>query len=180
MKAKNKYEIQVAKLSNKTHEYEFDLDDSFFELFDQNLINGGKLKANITLDKTDLLLTFTISIDGTVRLTCDRSLEEFDYPVSVTESILMKYGPEEAELDDNVYQITPNTQTVNLAQHMFDFIGLSIPMKKLHPRFRTDEYEASDNDVLVYSSGAKTTGEGNSDEDDDENDPRWDVLKNLN
>jgi uncharacterized metal-binding protein YceD (DUF177 family) len=174
------YEIGIAKLSNKKHQYEFALNDDFFEAFGKEIILGGKLKADVELEKTESLLTFHFDIKGHVRLTCDRSLEEFDQPVDLQATFRIKYGEENAELDDDLWQITPNTQTIDISQHLFDYIGLSLPMKKLHPRFvEEDEEEDDDQDILIYTSRTDSaTGEDEDDEDD--TDPRWDALRNLN
>lgn len=182
MKKLKDYEIGIAKLSNRTHKYEFQLNDDFFEEFGKEIILGGKLKADVELDKTESLLTFRFDIKGYVRLTCDRSLEEFDHPVDVQATFRMRYGEEDAELDDDLWQITPNTQTIDIAQHLYDYIGLSLPMKKLHPRFveeEDEEEEENDQDILIYSSRTDSdTGEDEDDEDD--TDSRWDALRNLN
>ncbi|WP_242919343.1 YceD family protein [Pontibacter liquoris] len=179
------YEIGIAKLSDKTHTYAFELNDAFFELFGSELILGGNLLANVTLDKTETLLTFHFDIKGHVRLTCDRSLEEFDQPLEVQQTFRIKYGPENAELDDDLWQITSGTQSINIAQHLYDYIALSLPMKKLHPRFVQEmaEEEEDDNDILIYSSGTHSqAGDEDSEDgdDDDGTDPRWDALRNLN
>lgn len=181
MKKLKEYEIGIAKLSNKTHQYEFDMDDSFFALFGGEIILGGNMHADVELEKSETLLTLHFDIKGTVRLTCDRSLEEFDQPVDVQEDLIMKFGPEDKELDDNLWQIQTDTQQINVAQHLYDYIVLSLPMKKLHPRF-LEEDEDSEDDILIYSS--KHAGDAESDsengDDDDDIDPRWDALKNLN
>ncbi len=182
MKKLKDYEIGIAKLSNKVHTYEFEMDDSFFDLFETEIVSGGKLLANVTLDKTESLLTFNIDIKGTVRLTCDRSLDEFDYPVDVQEVFRVKYGDENMELSDDLWQITSGTQSINIAQHLYDYISLSLPMKKLHPRFlaELDEDEEEDeDDILIYSSRGESESE-DEDDDDEDTDPRWDALKNLN
>jgi uncharacterized protein len=176
------YEIGIAKLSNKKHSYEFVMDDSFFELFGAEIISGGKLLAKVELDKTESLLTFDINIQGYVRLTCDRSLDEFDHPVDLQEVFRVKYGDETMELDDDLWQITSGTQTINLAQHLYDYISLSLPMKKLHPRFveeLDDEEDDSEEDLLIYTSHSESDSE-DEDDDDEDTDPRWDALKNLN
>jgi uncharacterized protein len=174
------YNINLVNLADKRHEYDFDLDNSFFELFDQTLVNGGQLKAHVVLDKSPLLLNFEIHIQGEVNLTCDRSLETFDYPLDITETLLVKYGAQEMELDDNVLQIPHDSQSLNLAQHLFDYVGLAIPMKKLHPRFEVDEN--SDDDILIYSTAQDDADGAGSDSPEDEGpvDPRWDILKKLN
>ncbi|MDX5437965.1 MAG: DUF177 domain-containing protein [Pontibacter sp.] len=181
MKKLRDYEIGIAKLSNKKHVYEFVLNDDFFGEFGKEIILGGNLTARVELDKTESLLTFHFDIKGHVRLTCDRSLEEFDHPVDIEAKFRIKYGDENAELDDDLWQITPNTQSINIAQHLYDYIGLSLPMKKLHPRFveEDEDEEEDDRDILIYSS--RSDSDTDEDEDDeDDTDPRWDALRNLN
>lgn len=183
MKEIKKYDIHLTKLSNKTHEYEFELDDHFFELYSQQIMHGGNLKVHVVLDKSERLLNFTFHIVGTVRVTCDRSLDEFDYPMDIERNLLMRFGEEELELDENVFQILPETQFINLAQHFYDFIGLALPMKKLHPRYleeMEDEEEDADVDgLLIYSTGPADDEEGKDDDDDEEIDPRWAALKKI-
>ena len=180
MKKINAYDINLVNLKDKIHEYDFDLDKDFFALFEQNLMNGGSLQAHVVLDKSPLLLNFEFYINGTVNLNCDRSLEDFDYPIDIKENLLVKFGDQEIELDDNVLQIPQNTQNINIAQHLFDYIGLAIPMKKLHPRFAEEDNDNTDEDILIYST-AKNNGNADAENTPDEAvDPRWDILKNLN
>ncbi len=175
----NEFDIQIATLSNKVHEYDFVLDNDFFALFDQNLVNGGQLQAHVILDKTDLLLQFEFKITGSVNVTCDRSLDEFDYPVEIDELLLVRYGAVETELDDNVLQILPGTQSINIAQHLFDYVGLAIPMKKLHPRFYEVDEDPDAENILIYSSNGNAADSNDGPDDDETGDPRWDVLKKL-
>lgn len=174
----NEFDIQIATLSNKVHTYDFVLDNAFLALFDQNLVNGGHLNAHVVLDKTDLLLQFEFKITGTINLTCDRSLDEFDYPVEIDELLLVRYGAVETELDDNVWQILPGTQAINIAQHLFDYVVLAIPMKKLHPRFYEIDEDPDAEHILIYSSSVPKDDSSNSD-DDETADPRWDALKKI-
>ncbi|WP_347159007.1 YceD family protein [Pontibacter chitinilyticus] len=183
MKKLRDYEIGIANLSNKTHQFEFELNNEFFDYFGGEIIHGGKLVANVTLDKTETLLTFYFDIKGHVQLTCDRSLEEFEHPVAIQQVFRVRFGPEEAELDDDLWQITFDAQTINIAQHLYDYIVLSLPMKKLHPRFAAEQEEEDEdeNDILIYSS--QQQGDDADEDDGDDNndiDPRWDALRNLN
>ena len=180
MKALHHYDIGLAQLSNKQHEFQFELGNAFFELLDQNLVNGGNLKADVTLVKSELLLNFTFHIYGTVNLTCDRSLDTFDFPIDTTQTLHVRFGADEMELDENVFQIKHDAQKINIAQHLFDFIGLQIPIKKLKPEFQQEiDEDDSDNDILIYSSST-TPDEGSDDDDDDEPaDPRFAALKKI-
>lgn len=182
MKKLRDYEIGIAKLSNKKHSYEFELNDAFFDEFGKEIILGGNLIAQVEMDKSESLLTFHFDIKGTVQLICDRSLDEFEHPVDVQTTFRIRYGEEDAELDNDLWQITPNTQTINIAQHLYDYICLSLPMKKLHPRFveEDEEEEENDQDILIYSSRYDSDKADDDEDDEDDSDPRWDALKNLN
>ena len=181
MKALHTYDIGLVNLSNKKHEYDFELNDAFFNLFDQNMVNGGNLHAHVTLLKSELLLNFNFEIKGMVNLNCDRSLDTFDYPIDTHQTLHVRFGHEELELDDNVLQIKHDAQKINLAQHLFDYIGLAIPMKKLHPRFEAEDETAikdADENILIYTSS--TAGNDAEDDDDDTaTDPRWEALKKI-
>ncbi len=179
MKKDAQFDLPIARLSLKTHHFEYELGRDFFAEFDPKgeLIADGNLHADVELIKTDRLLTFNFFINGTVRLTCDRSLDEFDQPLTVENRLLVRYGDENKELDDDVLQITPDTQTLPLAQHLYDYIGLALPMKKLHPRFQNEADDEPDAATkLIFST--RPAGEGP--DDDEPADPRWAVLKNLN
>ena len=176
MKKNIEYDLAIARLADKTHHFAFELDREFFQQFDQQLIPDGNLHADVTLIKTDRLLTLNFDITGTVRLTCDRSLDEYDQEVETHDQLLVRYGDRELELDDNVLQITPDTQTLPLAQHLFDYIGLALPMKKLHPRFQNEPDDNPESETkLIF-----TTRQTGDDDDEEDDDPRWNALRNLN
>lgn len=176
MKKDTQYDLGLARLTSKTHHFAFELDRAFFEQFEQTLVQDGQLHADVELTKTDLLLTLDFHIAGTVRLICDRSLDEFDQPLDVHHQLLVRFGDREVELDEDVLQITPDTQILPIAQHLFDYIGLAIPMKKLHPRFQNEPDENPEADSkLIF-----TTKSDADPDDDDAIDPRWNALRNLN
>ena len=178
MKKDAQFNLPIAHLALKTHHFEYEMGRDFFAEFDPKgeLVTDGTLRADVELIKTDRLLTFNFHIAGTVRLTCDRSLDEFDQPLDLDRTLLVRYGDEAKELDDDVLQITPETQTLPLAQHLYDYIGLALPMKKLHPRFQNEPDDNPKAETkLIFST--RQTGEQN---DEDDEDPRWAALKSLN
>lgn len=121
------------------------------------------------------MIQVDFSIQGSIELECDRSLEEFDFPINVERSMIYKYGDEEKELSEDVYVIEKNTQTLNVADIIFEFIGLEVPMKKLHPKFQDDEDDDSEGSMIYFSEPEEDQNEQN-----EENiDPRWAALKNL-
>ena len=99
-------------------------------------------------------------ITGTIRLTCDRSLEEFDQPMGVTEKVIYKYGPVEQEMSEDVFMITKDTPSINVAQLIYEFILLAIPAKKIHPDYldEMDDDEFEEEGSLVYLSDEYESG----------------------
>ncbi|GJM28861.1 MAG: DNA-binding protein [Cyclobacteriaceae bacterium] len=164
-----KFVIDIYKLSSKVHHYEFDIDDTFFSHFEQDLVDAGSLIAKIELEKNDSFLVMEVKITGTVQLICDRSLDKFQYPLDEMRRVIFKYGDEEQELDHDVVMITSETQQINVGQYIFEFVGLAVPMKKLHPRFTESDEEFG---ALVYQSNK-------SQDSVLETDPRWSKLNEL-
>ena len=117
---------------------------------------------------------FCRKIKGEAKLICDRSLEPFDFPVDIDSRIMFKYGEEEAELSDEIIIISRDRVSLELGQYMYEFISLSIPIKKVHPKFQDGEDDEDDNEgKLIYTS------ETESSEEEKEVDPRWEILKKL-
>lgn len=178
MKAERDFDIHVFKLSNGVHEYQFKIEDSFFELFENEIASKGNLVVDILLDKTERMIQMEIKINGTVKLICDRSLDPFDEEIHSERNMIYKFGEEEQELSEDVMVIHPDTQIINIASILFEFILLEIPMKKLHPRFR-DELDDDDESevVAIYFSDEEESEEEQTEEEPI--DPRWEKLKNL-
>ncbi|WP_224996398.1 DUF177 domain-containing protein [Cesiribacter sp. SM1] len=178
------YDIDVYRLPNGEHLYEMPLNNEFFSLFDFGLLEKGTGTANIRLVKTETMITVTAEVEGAVELTCDRSLEEYPHPISLQEVLYIKYGEEEEPLEDDLLMITRNTQKINLAQFLYEIIGASLPMKKIHPDYRREDDDDEDDlseGTVVYSSGNEEEEDTEAGEENSEDnvDPRWQILKNL-
>ncbi|MEM7297844.1 MAG: DUF177 domain-containing protein [Bacteroidota bacterium] len=169
MKDLRQYRIDIFGLSNNTHEFDFSFNDEFFEAFESSLVSKGKGACDIELIKSDSMITLNFSIQGTIELECDRSLELFDYPINVNKELIYKYGDEEKELSDDVFVIPKGTQEIYISEFLYEAINLEVPMKKLHPKFQNDD----ESDEMIYSSHEE------KEENEDKVDPRWEALKKL-
>ncbi|MBL0742869.1 DUF177 domain-containing protein [Chryseolinea sp. Jin1] len=173
------YGINIVGLSNKEHHFDYEIGEAFFRKYGSDLLSEGAFHADVMLFKHETFLEAEFKIKGVAKLVCDRTLEPFDFPVLNTHKIVFKYGDADEEITDEIVIIHRDTATLELGQYIYEFIGLAIPLKKLHPRFK-DEEEAEDDDIegkIVYSSGSP---DDDSDDDNDEDiDPRWNILKKL-
>jgi DUF177 domain-containing protein len=176
VKALRTFDIQIFNLALGDHTFEFEIDETLFEAFDNEIVKKGSLKATIELRMSEALIEMNFQIEGSVELECDRSLDLFDYPLKFEKRMLYKLGDIEEELSEDVLVISRDTQTINVASLIFEFIGVEIPMKKLHPRFHDEAENLEEDEVgmLIFSSETDTEQEENPEPDE-----RWSALKNL-
>lgn len=180
------YRINIVGLSNKVHHFTFeDVGPDLFKEYGSDVLSEGKFQVEVSLDKRETFLEAGFNIRGTARLVCDRSLEPFDYPIHTRRKVVFKYGDQDEEITDEIMIIQRDTAWIELGQYIYEFIALSIPLKKLHPRFQDEAGEDDDNEGrIVYTSGGTDDDDtsGHTDEngkDNDDIDPRWNALKKL-
>ncbi len=171
------FDIDIIRLKEGEHVFPFEIGGEFLGYFEGNEIApNGSLQVKVTLLKQASVIEAWFDISGTVGLTCDRSLEIYDEVIEVKERVLYKYGPEEKELSEEIFIITNDTASINVAQLIYEFILLAVPFKRIHPNYRKEaEEEYDENGKLVYVS------EDSADEVEDEpkNNPLWEELKKL-
>lgn len=172
------YSVNIIGLSNKLHHFDYEFGDEFFRQYGTNLVSQGRFRVEVALNKHETFIEAEFKIKGTAVLTCDRSLEPFDFPILKTHRILFKYGETNEEISDEIIMIHRDSTTLELGQLIYEFIGLSIPIKKLHPKFRMEEIQddPTAEGKIVYSS---EPGNSSDDDNNDEIDPRWNILKKL-
>ena len=163
------FKISIFHLQNKQYLHEFEGDDSFFLDLEQELklIEKGNFKAIVSLDKSETMIQMLYKIKGSVELTCDRSLDLFDFHFDITQKMILKFSDHTEEITEELMFIDRNVQYINVAQDIFDFICLKIPIKKLHPRYTENEvtYES-----LMKKFEDEYVEEDESDEDEDNDD----------
>jgi uncharacterized metal-binding protein YceD (DUF177 family) len=167
----NIYTVNIIGLSLKAHSFDYHLNEDFFKRYGSELLSSGDFQAQVVLNKNETFIEADFSIKGNADLICDRSLEPFQFPIEVHKKVMFKYGEEAGEINDEVIVITRDQATLELGQLMYEFIGIEIPMKKLHPRFQEIEDDEFSEGKIVYTSEKP--------EDDEPIDPRWEILKKL-
>lgn len=171
-----KYDINIFGLENKRYAFNFESGDAFFDALEQNLIKKGQFTTQVVLNKSETMIRLDFHIKGEVEQLCDRSLDEYNEPIDVENQMLLKFSDHNEELTDEIELIERNTATVNVARFIFEFIGLSLPMKKLHPRFRAEEEDDDESEgKMIYQSEPEPDEDGNPPLD-----PRWEALRRLN
>ena len=168
-KAFRAFEISIFNLSNKEHEYRFPINSGLFDLFEQQIVERAEGECVLTLTRSETMMSLHFVLTAKVELICDISVKPFWHELKEEKDILVKFGEEEQELSEEVIVIPWDTQIFNVAEYIYQFVLLSIPMKKIHP-----DLEDEERPDIAY-----TSGEAEEAEEAQPMDPRWAALKNL-
>lgn len=178
MSKKSPFKINIIGLTLGEHQFDYHLDDTFFEPYPLHEdIKGVNCTIDLVLKKSSYQIVATLNIKGTLRLECDRSLEEFDYEINEQPEIFFKYGEKDEEIDDTLYHITSTLESLEFEDIFYQSIAVLIPMKKIHPQYiEEDDFDEDVEEVLIYSS----QDDDETEENNDICDSRWEALKKLN
>lgn len=166
------YTIPFVGLKLGKHQYEYDIDNRFFEHFGYHEFNSANLKVDLLFEKKTTMMELTFTVSRTVNVNCDITNEPYDQPVDGSLFLVIKFG--EAYNDDNEdLLILPHGEfEVNVQQYIYELIVLSVPLKKVHPGVEDGTLQS---EVLEKLEELSLTKE----KEEEKTDPRWDKLKNL-
>ena len=164
------YTIQFVGLEPGNHQFEFEVNDSFFEHFEFSQIQHGHIHVTVDLQKMERMMIFDISIVGEVLVTCDRCTNEFNMPLSDTQRLIVKLGAEYTEESEDVVVIPETEYQFNLASYIYEFIHLALPARLLHPDDANGNSTCDPVMLRLLQKLAPTESV----------DPRWEALKKLN
>jgi uncharacterized metal-binding protein YceD (DUF177 family) len=166
------YLIPFYGLKEGKYDYEFEAGNKFFEFFENSDIHGGDLKIHLQLYRKSGFLELKFKIMGTLKVTCDRCLEDFDHEIDSENELYIRFGNDYEEISDTVIVIPHEETRINVSQYIYEFSVLALPMQKIHPD--DDAGSSGCNQEMMEKLNKMTPHET-----EDEMDPRWDVLKKL-
>jgi uncharacterized metal-binding protein YceD (DUF177 family) len=169
-----KYNIEFKGLSEGLHEFGFEVDNKFFEHFEESLVDNGEVNINVVLEKRSSFMKLHFKIKGWLELTCDRCLEDYKQPIKHKTEMFVKFGENKIDEGENVIWITPEDHQINLAQIIYEFISLSIPLRHVHPKNNDGKRDCNKEMLEKLKNYTHHESEVNNTID-----PRWDALRRL-
>jgi len=170
---KTKYDIAFKGLPEGEHNYNFQINGKFFEHFEGSLVDNGEADIKVILEKRSAFLKLHLKIKGWVELMCDRCLDNYKQKIKQKTEIFVKFGEQEFEEGENVIWILPEEHNINLAQIIYEYTMLSIPLRHVHPKKKDGKRECNKEMLKKLKNYMRTK------EEEEQTDPRWDALKNL-
>jgi uncharacterized protein len=168
------YTIQFVGLATGKHEYEFKVTDSFFDDHDYSEIKQGNVLVDLSLLKQSTMMSLEFRISGTVKVPCDLCTEEFDLPINGDYKLIIKVGGSDSgDENDDIITIAANEHELDLTQYIFEYIILSLPIKRIHPLDKNGK-STCDPEMLEKVQKYLVDKPG-----EEKTDPRWDGLKGI-
>ena len=166
------FNIQYVGLKNKSHFFEYQIDNTFFEAYNFDEFFDSAIQVTLRLEKKSTLLDLVFTAKGTINIACDLSGEPFDKKIDATLSLIVNFGEEFNDDNEEILILPYSEFQLNIAQYIYEMIVLAIPTKRVHPQVidGTMESEALKKLETLRVKEKNTT---------DNVDPRWDKLKSL-
>ena len=127
------YHIPFSGLKEGKHQFEFAIDNTFFNAYDFNDFNAAELNVHVTLKKLSTMMELAFEATGSVRVNCDTTNEPFDLPLQSSLDLVVKFG-EAFDNENEALLVLPHGEhQVDVSQYIYEMIVLALPAKKVHP-----------------------------------------------
>jgi len=170
MKSISIHKIEFAGLKVGKHQFSFELNKEFFENFSFFDFNNISLKVDIDLIKKSNLLELNFYAKGSVNVNCDMTNEPFDMPFDKEDFLVVKFGQEYNDEDNEILVLPFGEHKIILDQYLYELVILSLPRKRVHPGVEDGTLES---EIIEILDELKPSGLGL------ETDPRWEKLKKI-
>lgn len=166
----NEFIVQFSGLKLGIHQFEFSVDDTFFEKLDYSPIKHGEVTVSLELDKKPAMLSLNFKLSGWIGENCDRCAVDFRQKLKGEHQLFVKFGEEYDEPDDNLIILPHEAYEIDATQLIYEFIGLNVPLKKVPCE--------EDGDTSICDQETLNALE-NSDSEEEKENPLWAELNKI-
>ena len=170
MKKSGAFIVQFSGLKLGKHNFEFDVDDSFFEKLDYSPIEKGEVSVKVVLEKKSSMMILDFKLSGWVAANCDRCTVEYKQPLYGEHQLYVKFGDDFDELDETLLVIPHESYELDVTQLIYEFIQLNVPLRKI-PCEEKDDTEMCDQETLKVLEASEI--------DEKSNNPLWAELNKI-
>lgn len=170
---KREFSIPFSGLKQGKHEFDYVVENEFFESFEFTDFNDVTVNLHVLMNKMSTMIELELLAEGTVNVACDITSEPYDQEISSKLELVVKFGDAYNDENDEILIIPHREHQINIAQYVYEMIILSVPQKRVHPGV---EDGSLDSEVLKKLEELQPKERK---ENKEETDPRWDALKKL-
>ncbi|MDF2191935.1 DUF177 domain-containing protein [Paraflavitalea sp. CAU 1676] len=134
--SRRNFDIAFVGLKPGIHEFEYPIDDKFFVEYQEQDFKNCKAQVKLTLDKKTGFMLLKFEIGGQLEVICDRCGNNLPLQLWDDFNVVVKMveDPEvmnEQEEDPDVHYISRGESHLHIADWIYEFINLSIPMQRM-------------------------------------------------
>jgi uncharacterized metal-binding protein YceD (DUF177 family) len=177
---KSQYVIQFGGLPMGEHQFEFEITQKFFEQFNDSEITKANIDVTVTLIKQNSLMQLLFDFEGTVNVSCDRCLIEYDCPISGHEKLIVKHGNVD-ESNDEILVLKEGYEEADISQYLFEYIELAIPSRRVPCEDDASTTLSNQSSVINIECDEETLKKFEELKVEEEPKPNenWDALKKI-
>lgn len=136
MSNRREYEIAFVGLKPGVHTFEYNINSRFFANYGEQEFDNCTAKIKLLLEKNSGFMMLKFDIDGQLEASCDRCGNPLPLQLWDEFKVIVKMVEEpdvmnEQEEDPDVYYISRTESHLYVADWIYEFINLSIPMQKM-------------------------------------------------
>ena len=175
MKDLKEFDISFIGLKDGINQFEYKIENKFFDFFEYDEFHNSNIKVAIAFLKKTTLFELNFTFLGWVEVNCDVTNELFKYPIDTSINLIVKFGQEFNDENEELLIIPYADYKINVAQYIYEAIVLALPLKRIHPGVEDGTLHSEVLDKLRELE----IKEEKEVEKDKEIDPRWNKLKNI-
>lgn len=167
--------IPFVGLKKELHAYDYSIDSSFFQLFENSPIREGVLEVHLSLTKESNFFELDFQIEGKVETECDRCSDKFYKGVEAKDQVILQLGNANSVQSDDkldIFSIPADSISFNVAHLIYEIVVLSLPIRKNCDEDSVDGKKCN-KQIVQYLDGNQPTQEETT------MDPRWAKLLSL-
>lgn len=176
MKKLNEFLIPFIGLKLGKHQFEYQIDKTFFDHFEYDEYEAVDVKVNLVFEKKTTMLELAFKHAGSVHVPCDLTGESFDLPIKGKFKLVVQFGDAFNNDNDELLILPHGEHQMDVSQYIYEMIVLSVPQKRIHPGVKDGTMKSEALKKLDEISVQQVNLDA---EQKDETDPRWDKLKQL-
>lgn len=177
MDAFREFSIQFQGLKNGIHQFEYQINSSFFKSFEDSALANAQFDVKLELEREVNMLVLNFSFDGFMVTECDRCLETIDMPMQGTQRLMVKFSEEAKDEEDDVVYIHPKANELNVSKYVYELVHLGIPFRKVKPECDENPQDCPTN---FFDNIKENKNEPNSDtEGEIPEESVWSVLNKF-
>lgn len=180
MKDLKNFDISFIGLKDGVHQFDYNISKEFFDFFNYEEFYNSNVNVSLSFLKKPTLFELSFAFSGSIEVACDITNELFQQPIETNMLLIVKFGDEFNNENDELLIIPHSDYKLNIAQYIYEAIVLAAPIKKVHPGVEDGTLQSEILDKLnEFKIRDKNIETNHLDVNSQNIDPRWSKLKSI-